>query len=185
MEDSQIIELFWSRNEVAISEISAKYGAYCGMIAFRVLSNKEDAEECVNDTWLRVWNSIPPERPKSLRAWLGKIVLNLSLNLWQKNHAQKRYAGLDQILSELEACIPSDYDVERQVEAGEISDIINSWLSTLSKKDRVLFVRRYWYGDSVHELALQYHTSPSKISKKLFLLKAKLKTALEKERVFI
>lgn len=184
MEDFQIIELFWNRNEAAISEISAKYGAYCHKITLNVLSNNEDAEECVNDTWLRVWNSIPPERPKNLRAWLGKIALNLSLNLWHKNHAQKRYSGMEQILSELEDCIPSGQNVEQQIEADEISRIINSWISTLNKRDRVVFVRRYWYGDSVNELALKFTTSPAKMAKRLFLLKAKLRAALEKENIF-
>ena len=184
MDDTRIIELFWARSEAAITEISAKYGAYCRSIADNILSNREDAEECVNDTWLRVWSTIPPERPVVLRAWLGRIVRNLALNRWQKNHAQKRGSGVDEILTELEGCIPSAQDVERQVEAEELSRLINLWLGTLQKRDRMVFVRRYWYGESVQTLAKTCAVSPAKMAKKLFVLRGGLKQALEKEDIF-
>lgn len=185
MEDNQIIELFWNRNETAITEVTMKYGSYCYTIAMNVLSNHEDAEECVNDTWLRTWNAIPPERPKVFRAWVGKITLNLSLNRWQKNRSQKRYAGLEEILSELEECIPSDQSIEQQVAANDITRIINTWLGTLSKEDRAIFIRRYWNGDPVKRLAIESGVSPGKMAKKLFVLRNKLKSALEKEDIII
>ncbi len=185
MEDNQIIELFWDRNESAITQVALKYGFYCHRIAMNVLSNHEDAEECVNDTWLRVWNAIPPERPKAFRAWLGKITLRLSLNRWQKNHSQKRYAGLEVILSELEECIPSGRPIEEQIAVNEITRIINMWLGTLCKEDRVLFIRRYWNSDPVKDLALACGVSPQKMAKRLFILRKKLKATLEREDIFV
>lgn len=185
MEDEQIIELFWSRDERAIEQAAAKYAPYCRTIAMNVLSNHEDAEECVNDTWLRVWNAIPPERPKAFRAWVGKITLRLALNRRQQNHAQKRYAGMEEILSELEQCVPSDESADRQLAAKEITRIINQWLGTLSREDRAIFVRRYWYGDAVKKLALEGGVSPGKMAKRLYVLRGKLKAALEKEDIII
>lgn len=105
-----------------------------------VMINTEDAEECVNDTWIRAWDAIPPERPRQLHAWLGKITLNLSLNRWQKNHASKRYAGIEQVFAELEDSITFGEDLEQRLLASELSQIINSWLSTLKKDDRVIFI---------------------------------------------
>lgn len=185
MEDEQIIELFWHRDERAIEQADLKYGAYCRQIALNVLSSREDAEECVNDTWLRVWNAIPPERPKVFRAWVGKITLRLALNRHQKNHAQKRFSGLDEILSELEECIPSDQSVDRQLAAKELSRVINHWLGTLSREDRVLFVRRYWYGDTVKKLALECGVSPGKMAKRLYVLRGRLRAALAKEDILV
>ena len=185
MEDDQIIELFWNREESAIEHAAVKYGTYCQTIAMNVLSNHEDAEECVNDTWLRVWNAIPPERPKVFHAWLGKITLRLALNRWQKNHSQKRFAGLEELLSELEECIPSGQSMEQQIAANEIARVINRWLDTLSREDRVIFVRRYWHGDAVKKLALERGVSPGKMAKRLYVLRNMLKVALAKEDVLV
>ena len=185
MDDDQIVDLFWNREESAIEQAAEKYGSYCQTIALNILSNREDAEECVNDTWLRVWNAIPPERPKVFRAWVGKITLRLALNRWQKNHSQTRYAGLEEVLSELEECLPSDEMIEQQIAVNEITRIINQWLGTLEREDRVIFVRRYWYGDTVKQLALECGVSPGKIAKRLFLLRGKLKAALAKEDVLV
>lgn len=185
MDDDQIVDLFWNREESAIEQAAEKYGSYCQTIALNILSNREDAEECVNDTWLRVWNAIPPERPKVFRAWVGKITLRLALNRWHKNHSQKRYAGLEEVLSELEECLPSDEMIEQQIAVNEITRIINQWLGTLEREDRVIFVRRYWYGDTVKQLALECGVSPGKMAKRLFLLRGKLKAALAKEDVLV
>lgn len=185
MDDDQIVDLFWKREESAIEQAAEKYGSYCQTIALNILSNREDAEECVNDTWLRVWNAIPPERPKVFRAWVGKITLRLALNRWHKNHSQKRYAGLEEVLSELEECLPSDEMIEQQIAVNEITRIINQWLGTLEREDRVIFVRRYWYGDTVKQLALECGVSPGKMAKRLFLLRGKLKAALAKEDVLV
>lgn len=113
MEDSQIIELYWQRNETAISATKQKYGNFCYGIAKNILSVHEDAEECVNDTYNQVWQAIPPQRPERFRAWIGKIIRNIALNLWNKNHRQKRNVGMTELLSELEDCILSPQTVER------------------------------------------------------------------------
>ena len=107
MEDSAIVELYWQRADEAIPETERKYGHYCRRIAYNITASHEDAEECVNDTWLGAWNAMPEERPRFLRAWLGKVVRNLALDLWQRNHAKKRYGGMVLLLSELEDCVPS------------------------------------------------------------------------------
>lgn len=185
MEDDQIIELFWNRKEAGIEQVAMKYGSYCQTIAMNILSNHEDVEECLNDTWLRVWNAIPPERPKVFRAWVGKITLHLALNRWHKNHSQKRFAGLEELLSELEECIPSGQSMEQQIAANEITRAINRWLDTLSREDRVIFIRRYWYGDAVKKLALERGVSPGKMSKRLFILRNMLKAALAREDILV
>ena len=183
MEDQQIIKLFWDREEQAVSETAHKYSAYCDAIAFNVLSVKEDAEECVNDTLQKAWDSIPPNRPDNLKAWLGKVCRNAALNLWQRNHAKKRNQGMDLLLSELEDCIPSSNTVEKEIENSEISMCINKWLRTLPREDRILFVRRYWYGDAVKDLANTRGISPKTIAQKLLRLRKGLKAALEKEDI--
>ena len=183
MEDQQIIKLFWDREEQAVNETAHKYSAYCYAIAFNVLSVKEDAEECVNDTLQKAWDSIPPNRPDNLKAWLGKVCRNVALNLWQKNHAKKRNQGMDLLLSELEDCIPSSNTVEKEIENSEISMCINRWLQTLPREDRILFVRRYWFGDAVKDLANTRGISPKTIAQKLLRRRKGLKAALEKEDI--
>ena len=183
MEDGQIIKLFWDRKEQAVSETAKKYSAYCYAIAYNVLSVKEDAEECVNDTLQKAWDSIPPNQPDNLKAWLGKVCRNVALNLWQKSHAKKRNRGMDLLFSELEECIPSVHTVEKEIENSRISACINRWLRTLPREDRILFVRRYWYGDAVKDLAKERNISPEKLSQKLFRLRKGLKAALEKEDI--
>lgn len=181
MEDSQIIELYWRRDEAAIAETRQKYGAFCYGIAKNILSVHEDAEECVNDTWHRAWDAIPPQRPVKLRAWLGKVVRNLALHRWEKNRAQKRDAGMTQLLGELEECIPSPQSVERQIEEAELAEYISAWLRTLDREDRVLFVRRYWNGTPLQELAREWSLSPARLAQRMFRLRGRLRTTLEKE----
>lgn len=118
MEDSEIITLYWNRDERAIAETSTKYGSFCQRIAQNILTVREDAEECVSDTYQQAWTSIPPLRPQRLRPWLGRVVRNLAINRWRRNHAQKRYAGLEALFSELEECIPSGETAERRLEEG-------------------------------------------------------------------
>lgn len=185
MNDSDIIKLYWERNEHALAETSEKYGHFCYQIAYDILSIREDSEECVNDTWYQTWNSIPPNLPFSLRAYLGKITRNLSLNLWKKNHAQKRYSGMDVILDELSECIPSSALVEQTIVAKELTALINTWLKSLKKNDRILFVRRYWLGKPVKELAEECGISEKSMALKLFRLRAGLKKVLEKEGVWL
>lgn len=188
MEDTQIIALYWGRNPAAIEESSNKYGRALHRISFRILSSKEDSEECVNDTYYQAWTSIPPNRPGSLFAYLGRIVRNQSINLWHKNHARKRGSGAYMLLSELSQCVPSGpcagiSSIEEETEHRLLTETINRWLSSLKREDRILFVRRYWYGDSIKELAAECRTSPNQMSGRLFRLRKKLKAALEREGI--
>ena len=184
MDDIQIIELYFKRDEAAISETAAKYGALCHSIALNVLSNNADAEECVNDTYLQAWNSIPPLRPNKLGAWLGRVIRNIAINLWNKNHRKKRYAGMEQLLSELEDCIPASQTVEHIMKEKELSEIINTWLASLPQKDRILFMRRYWYGEMVNHLAKECGVTPGNLSKRMYKLRQDLKSILVQEGCF-
>ena len=181
MEDSQIIGLYFKRDEAAISETAAKYGAFCRGIALNILSISADADECVNDTYLRAWNSIPPQNPVRLGAWLGKVVRNIAFDLWKKNHRKKRYSGMEQLLNELEDCIPSHTAVESEIEGQELTGVINAWLASLPQSDRILFMRRYWNGETVAALAQESGVSPANMAKKMYRLRQGLKSRLEKE----
>ena len=183
MEDLHIIDLYWGRNERAIQETEKKYGGYCHSIALNILMDRADAEECVNDTYYQTWNSIPPNRPGSLKAWLGKLCRNNALNIWNKYHAQKRYRGMELLLSELEDCIPASVNIEREIEDSEISACISVWLRSLSVGDRALFIRRYWYGEAVHSLAKERNIPAKQLSQKIYRLRKSLKSALEKEGI--
>ena len=183
MDDLKIIELYWERNENAIIETENKYGRLLYKISFNILSNNEDSKECVNDTYIRIWKSVPPERPRSLTAYLGRIIRNISIDYLKQNRAQKRYSGGDLLLSELEDCIPSRNTVWGEIETKALSRLISDWLNTLPKEDRILFVRRYWYGDSVKELASAIGTTPNKLARRMYRLRSNLKDFLEKEEV--
>lgn len=181
MEDAQIIALYWERNEAAITESHQKYGVMLQRIAFGILDSYEDSEECVNDTYQKAWDSIPPQRPLKLAAYLGRIIRNLSINRWHEGRARKRGGGM--LLHELSDCIPSPACVETEVEAAGLSEVIDQWLRSLSRDDRVLFLRRYWFGDSLKDLASTRGTTPDKLAGRLFRLRQKLKAALEKEEM--
>ena len=183
MEDAAIIDLYWARDQRAIAESDGKYGPFCRRLALNILTVREDAEECVNDTWHQAWNTMPPRRPDSLRDYLGRIVRNLSLDLWRRNHAQKRDHGMEQLLSELEDCVPTRQSVEQAVEAAELSRIISRWLDTLPPRDRALFIRRYWNGEPVAELAVQEGEPANRLSQRLLRLRKSLRKALEREGV--
>lgn len=183
MEDLQIIELYWARKEQAIAETAGKYGTFCRSIAKNILSIEEDAEECVNDTYLQAWNAIPPQRPVRLQAWLGRIVRNLALNLWNKNHAQKRNIGMTVLLQELEDCIPSAQTVEQAIAEKELTGLIDRWLHTLDRRDQILFVRRYWNGIALQELAREQAISPGRLAQRMYRLRCSLRAALEKEGI--
>ncbi len=181
MEDTEIIELYFRRDEAAITETAAKYGVFCLSIAQNILSIDADAEECVNDTYLRTWNAIPPQKPDKLGAWLGRVVRNIAYDRWKKNHRQKRYAGIEELLNELEDCIPSPATVEREIEEQELTEVINIWLASLPKKDRILFVRRYWNGEAVNVLAQKTGISSTNMAKRMYRLRQNLKSTLEKD----
>jgi RNA polymerase sigma factor (sigma-70 family) len=185
MEDWQIIEQYWSRNEVAIQETDKKYGRLLHSITWNILSNTEDSEECVSSTYLKAWNLMPPEKPCSLAAYLGRIARNLSINRWHEKRAQKRYNGAEMLLSELSDCVPDSNNVEMEMELTVISEIISNWLCTLPQYDRVLFLRCYWYGDSLKKLSGEYRTTPNKLAGHMYRLRHDLKGTLEKEGVLI
>ena len=174
MEDERIIELFWQRDEDALTRLDEKYGAFCFTIAFNVLSVREDAEECVNDAFRRAWESIPPERPRLLRAWIGKVTRNLALNRWNRDHAQKR-GGLELLLSELEDCVPASESVERTVDDAELGKIIGGWLKDQPELDRTLFVRRYWQGEPLNKLADEWGISRNKLAQQMLRLRRSLR----------
>lgn len=184
MNDKQIIDLYFSRSEQSIKETKIKYSSFCRKIAYNILSNNEDTDECENDTYLKIWNSIPPNNPENFKAYIGKITRNIALDIWKKNHAQKRNAGIEILFSEMEDIL-SVPQTDTEYELEEITPIINKWLLTLSKKEQALFILRYWQGESVKSIAKQWNTSSNKLSGKLFRLRNNLKQALEKEGIFL
>ena len=185
MEDDAIVKLYWERSEAALAETERKYAKYCHSVAYGILRSNEDAQECVNDTWLRAWNAIPPARPAMLRTFLGKITRNLSLNALEKQNADKRGAGQFAIaLSEIEDCVPdSKAASERFVEDEAIAQAINRFLENTAAWQRKVFVRRYWYASSLEEIAGDYGMSVGKVKSVLYRLRKKLKTELEKEGI--
>ena len=185
MEDSDIIDLYWQRDKNAITETDKKYGVFCYKVSINLLSVHEDAKECVNDTYHQAWIQMPPQRPYKLKAWLGRIVRNISINLWHKNHTQKRYNGMEQMLGELEDCIPSSQNVEQEIEDAELGKVISTWLLSLPKDDRILFVHRYWHGTSLNNLAQERHIPSTKLAQRMYRLRQSLKAALEKEGIYL
>lgn len=181
-EDSKLIELFFERSEQAIDLLSEKYGAVCMRIANNYLTVRQDAEECVNDAYLAVWDSVPPQRPDPLVTYLCRIVRNLALKKRRSNNAAKR-CGYDAALDELEECIASDESVENELEARELAKLLDHFLSTLGKDERSLFVRRYWFGDSLPTLAELFKKSEHTLSARLYRTREKLKKYLKKEGV--
>ncbi len=185
MDDEVIVSLYFDRDEAAIGRTAEKYGPFCRRVALNVLSSPEDAEECVNDAWLAAWKQIPPERPRSLRAFLGRIVRNLSISRFRADHAQKRGGGMEVLLSELEDCVPDQNGVEDALDRAELGALISRWLDAQPEEDRNLFIRRYWFGDGVGALAGELGRSANQVSQKLFRLRRSLRAALEWEGVSI
>ncbi len=185
MDDEQIIKLYFNRNEQAIAETATKYGAYCHRIALNILSLREDAEECVNDTYHAAWKQMPPAFPASLRAFIGRITRNLSISRFRANRAQKRYQEMEILLSELEDCIPAPNNVEQALDKHQLSEFISNWLDTLSMDDCTLFVRRYWHGDAVQLLAHECGCTQNQMAQRMLRLRRSLKKALEEEGVIL
>ena len=183
MDDLAIIELYHRREERAIAESDKKYGALCRSIALRLLGLREDAEECVNDTWHTAWNRMPPERPQALGAFLGRITRNLSISRWRRDHAQKRYEGMEVLLSELEDCVPNPGTVEEELDRRQLARLISGWLDSLEDADRRLFIRRYWYGEAVKALAAELGEQANTLSQRLLRLRRVLRAFLESEGV--
>lgn len=175
MDDNEIVQLYWDRSEQAIPATFEKYGNYCISIAENILGNKEDAEECVNDTYLNAWNSIPPHRPSVLSTFLGKITRNLSLNRYKQSRADKRGGGsLPQVLDELAECVSGTDDVEQEIGHRELIRMIDTFLSTLSASKRGIFICRYWYFDSICDIASRFGMTENSVSVTLSRLRMKL-----------
>lgn len=180
MEDKQIVDLYWARSEKAISETDKKYSRYCYYIAYNILYNNEDSEECVNDTYLNAWGSMPDQRPAKLSTFLGKITRNLSLNRWELYHAKKRGSGqISLALDELHECIPSQDFTDHVVDDLVLADVLNDFLASLSKEKRMIFMRRYWYLSPVAEIAGDFSISESKVKMTLLRTRKILKHFLE------
>ncbi len=183
MEDSRIIELFFERSEQAIAELSEKYGAVCRRVARNVLGDEADAEECVSDAYLAFWNAVPPERPDPLLSYLCRIVRNLALKRRDENTAKKRNGSFDVALDEIADCLPSALTVEDEAAANETARLINAFLATLDVNNRVMFVRRYWFGDPLCDIAALFDKSEHYVSVRLSRVRKALKEYLQKEGV--
>ena len=183
MEEFEIINLLYDRSEQAISELSNKYGNICKKLSFDILNDLRDVEECVNDAYLVTWNSIPPTKPNSLIAYICKITRNISLNKFRYNHAQKRNSQYEKSLSELEECIP---DTNKSLEAyteDDLSVILEKFLDSLDQKSRVMFVKRYWFSQSVKDIAKEFGVTENNISVKLARIRSKLRKYLERKGI--
>ncbi len=186
MTDGDIIKLYFERSEKAIKETDTKYGSYCMTIAENILRNKADSEECVNDTYLRAWNSIPPKKPQRLSTYLGKITRNLAINRYNHYSAEKRGGGeTESVLSELEECLPSQNTIEKTFDEKLLIKSIEAFLKNESKEKRRVFLLRYWYSYSINDIAKETAQSESMVTSTLFRLRNKLREHLEKEGIII
>ena len=184
MTDSQIIALFWERNEDAIQETDAVYGHKLYTISDKILHSLQDAEESVSDTYMKAWETIPPQKPNYFFAYLAKICRNFSLRRIEWNAAEKRNAEIVTLITEMEACIP-DRSYERKLEGEELGRILNRFLDSISLDSRLIFMRRYWYTDSIQEIASRYHMSQSKVKTQLHRTRNKLQLFLESEGIYV
>lgn len=182
MEDKLIVDLYWARNEDAITQTSVKYGKMMHATSKSIVGTHEDAEECVNDAYLAAWNSMPENRPTYLGGYMAKIIRNISLNRYDRNHAAKRH-GVQVVFEELEECL-GDYETpEEQYEAGCLREVLDRFLAGLSDEKRVVFLRRYFYTDSITQIAERMQMSEGKIKSMLFRLRAQLAEALKEAGV--
>ena len=186
MDDKKIVELYWQRNEDAIKETKGKYGRYCYAIAYNVLSNREDAEECENDTYIEAWNSMPPEKPDPLRSFLGMLSRRISLDKWRRKNAEKRGGG-ETVLSfdELEECIPYDKSIDEELSARELAEVVSRFLAALPEVECNVFLRRYFYFDPINDICKRYGFGQSKVKMMLKRTREKLLKKLTEEGIFI
>ena len=181
MEDSKIIDLYWQRSEQAISETSDKYGMYCHTIAYNILMNREDSEDTVNDTYLAAWNSMPPYRPSILKTFLGKITRNLALKRYRDNARIKRGGQtVTEAIEELESLLMSEQSTEGEVIAKELEKAMNRFVSGLPDLERNIFLRRYWYLESIEMICRHYEFTESKVKSILYRTRGKLRSYLQK-----
>ena len=181
MDDKNIIDLFYERSEQAVGELAKKYGKLVRHIAENILRDMDDAEECENDTYLACWNSIPPEYPLALTSYVCRIARNMAVSKYRSNTALKRNGHYDIALDELTECISVRASMEDEIQAKELGQAINGFLTDLRAEDRLIFVRRYWFSDSVSHIAKLVGTSENRISVRLFRIREKLRRFLKKE----
>lgn len=179
MSDEEIIGLFFERSEEALKELEKKYGKICMQTSCNILGNRSDAEECVNDSYLAAWNAIPPTRPNPLLAYVLRIVRNVSLNRYHKNHAQKRNNTYDLAVDELADVLPASNTVEGEMEMNELTLAIEGFLDSLETRNRVIFIRRYWFYDNYGQIAEQVGLSEKNVSVRLTRLRKQLKDYLQ------
>ena len=185
MTDAEIIDLFFERSEQAIEELDKKHGGAVARVARNILGNAQDAEECVNDTYLGTWNAIPPHRPSPLRTFVCKIARNLATKKYHANTAEKRNSQYDLALDELEEVLSAGSSVEEALEAQELRAAINGFLDSLNDSDRFLFMRRYWYADPVQDIAEMTDSTSNSVTVRLFRIRKKLRLYLEKEGLLV
>ena len=184
MEDNAIIQLYWARDEGAIAASEKKYGGYCGTIARNIVGDRQTAEECVNDTWLRAWDTMPPQKPSKLAVFLGRITRNLSFDRYRQSHADRRGNGVfGEVLDELAECVSGNEGPETEWERRELAEAIDGFLRQLPKDRRRLFVRRYWYGERVSDIAAECGMTSSAVSTALGRMRESLRRYLS-ERGF-
>lgn len=185
MDDAGILALYFARDEQALAETASKYGPHCYSVSYQILRCRQDAEECVNDTYIRAWNAIPPARPTFLGAFLMKITRNLSLSVYKAARAEKRGGGqiVESLTRELADCITGN--PESMLEAAELSRVLDRFLRTLSQKERCIFLRRYWHADSISDIAAQCHMASGTVKSSLHRTRAKLKKFLQEEGIFV
>ena len=181
MTDEQIIEMYWNRNEQAISVTSEKYGTYCYSVAYGILHNEEDSKESVNDTYLSAWNSMPPHKPSVLKTFLGKITRRLSIDKWRRKNAEKRGGEIEEVLDELSECISQSGDPIAEIEKETLDKTINTFVRDLKDTEQRVFLCRYWYAKSIKEIAKIFGFSESKVKVMLMRTRNKLKARLETE----
>ena len=180
--DEKIIELYWNRDEAAVTESETKYGSYCRTISYRILLDRQDSEECVNDTWLSAWKTMPPQRPQILSAFFAKIVRNLSLDLWRKKHAEKRGGGeIALAFEELSDCVSDEGTPEKEAEKKELIRCVNEFLKELPEKECNVFLRRYFFGESAKEIGRRYGLSAGNVAVLLSRTRKKLRERLKGE----
>ena len=185
MEDERIIQLFFDRSEMAIKELHHKYGKICHKLSVNILQNMQDAEECVNDAYLGVWNTVPPTHPNPLLAYVCRIVRNLSVKRYRSNRAKKRDSIYDVALGELEGCLASAGSVEEEMDARELKELLYAFLDSLSKENRVIFVRRYWFLDSYEQISVRVGISVKNVSVRLVRIRKMLREYLEERGVTV
>lgn len=183
MDDNKIVELYWERKEEAIRETSLKYGRLCTHIAGNILSNCEDREECVNDTYFAVWNTIPNERPGRFSAFIGRITRNLALKKYEYISAAKRNPAAITSLEELGDCVSGTESLESEVEARRIEIMITKFLWRQGEEKRTVFIRRYWYFDSIENICERTGFTQSKVKSMLYEMRRKLRKHLESEGI--